>query len=381
HADGGDGRLRVQAGAALRENVEKLMDGWDLQDPNPGEYTLTLDAIARAAPIFEAQRLDAGLVEAGDELPGPLRLLHTALEVDAYGPTVQTAVLDLANMGYTGTVLNLLREAPPENGAAREIIREVTAPARVRQYLSLPDVDETALEVLAGFLGEGAVPLFLDALAQSESRSVRRKVFDRLGRMGAAVGDELLLRLAAEDRWFVIRNYLALLRSQPHAAEKVDPIPFLHHPEPQVRREALPLALARPGMRDRALALALADPDERNCRVGLTELPVPVPETLVPTLLRRVVQAPRDASLRALGLRGLRGMRTPLVREAALATASRGRTLVGKARLAEPDPAVLEALRLLAVDWPEDGEARAVVETAARSRTPEIREAVTGGGE
>lgn len=381
HADGGSDRLRVQAGAALRENVEKLMDGWELQDPNPGDYTLTLDAIARAAPAFEVQRLEAGLVEAGDELPGPLRLLHTALEVDAYGPTVQAAVLDLANMAYTGAVLTLLQETPPGNEAAREIIREITAPARVRKYLALPDVEDDALEALAGFMGEGAVPLFLDALAQSDSRAVRRKVFDRLVRMGPVVGEEVLRRLEGEDRWFVIRNALALLRLMPDAAAKVDPVPFLHHAEAQVRREALPLALTRPALRDRALALALADPDERNCRVALTQLEPPVPETLVPTLLRRVVQAPRDAALRGLGLRALRGVRSPLVRDAALATAARGRTLVGKVRLADPDPAVLEALRLLARDWPQDQEAQLVVEAAARSRTPEFRNAATGGGE
>ncbi len=46
---------RSQADTALRENIEALITGWDLKDPNPEAYTNVLDAIARAAPIFQSR--------------------------------------------------------------------------------------------------------------------------------------------------------------------------------------------------------------------------------------------------------------------------------------------------------------------------------------
>lgn len=376
HADEGTGRLKTQAGTALRENVERLLEDWELDDPNPDAYTRLLDGIARAAPIFEARRDSAELTD-DDELPGPLRLLETALEVDAYGTTVQAAVLDCITLGYAGTVLTLVKDLPEDHFAASEVLRELTHPHQVKRYLSRSDVEEDALASLADSLGsEAAIPIFLDALADSESRSVRRKVFDRLHQMGDRVGEEVRRRLQGEDRWYVIRNWLALLRFFPLSAREVDPLPYLKDGDPRVRREAIALALDRPELRDRGLALALADPDERNCRTALSQLPAPVPDTLVPSVVKRVLKARREPELKTLAIRSLQSNRTPLVRDALVELCTTGRSLLGKAKLTEPGPVMLAAVSALAWGWRVDPQVQPVLDQALKARSEEVRRAV-----
>jgi hypothetical protein len=386
HAGDGAGRLRTHARAALQENVEELLDDWELADPNPEDYTRVLDRISGSSPLFDRSRHDpdAGDPEAEkteDEDPaGALRLLQMAVEVEAYGPTVGAAILDLIRGGHTSTLTELARQAGSDNGVVQAVVRELTAPEQVQAYLALPDVDEEVLHALADFAGPSVIPLFLDGLAGAESRSVRRKIFDVTRTLGPAVGERALERLRGETRWFVIRNLLALLEFAPEAAARVDAMPYLQHEDPRVRREALPLVLADPGQRDRGLALGLADPDEQVCRAAVAALRHPVPDPLVPTILKRIVTRDREPTLRARAIRALTDARTPLVRDALLELVTEGRSLLGRARIAEPEPPVLAALRVLAVSWAEDPEVAPVLGQALKSKDPDIRQAAEGEG-
>ena len=58
HAEHGRGPQQSQADTALRENVEALVEGWSLGDPNPEAYTNILDGMSRAAPIFQTGDTD-----------------------------------------------------------------------------------------------------------------------------------------------------------------------------------------------------------------------------------------------------------------------------------------------------------------------------------
>jgi hypothetical protein len=380
HAGDGGGRLRTQASAALRDNVEKLLDDWALVDPNPDQYTRVLDAISRAAPIFQAREARADITESeDDDIPGPLRLVQMALEVGAWGTTVEAAMLDLVSLGYAGDVLAMAQAARGQNEVADRLVAEMTATPHVRRYLLGADVEEVALQAVADQRGSKAIPLFLDALADSESRSVRRKVFNQVAKMGPEVGEAVLERLPAEDRWYVIRNWLALLRFYPDLTLDLDVMHYLQHRDARVRREALPLALARKELRPRALAAALADPDERNCRVALAQLKPPIPETLLPTLLKRVVLGTaRPAGLRVMGAQALAGSRTPLVRDSLLGLVTTGKSLLGKVKLTEKDPVALAALSVLAVDWAHDPRVAEVLGAARKTRDPQILEALEG---
>ncbi|MEJ2538573.1 MAG: hypothetical protein P8188_01100 [Gemmatimonadota bacterium] len=386
HAEDGSGRLRTQARDTLRENVEALLADWELDDPNPEAYTRMLDRISRASPLFHRGEGPSGPGGAvpeddgqGEAPPGSLRVLQMALEVGAYGPTVRDCILDLADLGRVGAMIRLAREVGPENPVGDAVLRELTAPDQVRRYLDLPDVDEDVLRAMADFVGPAIIPLLLEGLARSESRAVRRKVFDVTREMGPEIGEQVVARLQGEERWYVIRNLLALLEFAPEAASGVDLVGFLQNEDARVRREALPLALGDVGQRDRGLVLGLADPDEQVARAAVGALRRPLPDALVPTVVKRVLQADRGPGVKATAIRALAGSRAPLVRDALVALTTEGRTLLGKVKIAEVDPAVLAALEVLAEGWADDPEVATILSQAARSKDPRLRNSAEGG--
>lgn len=376
HARSGPERVRGEADTALRDHVEELIEDWELEDPNPHDYTEMLDTIARAEPAFEldgAEELDEG------QLAGPQRLVQTALEVDAFGPSVRAAVTTLAEKGDIAQLLELVEGAPPGSEAAEEIRGYLTRPDQLRALLAGEDVDPGSLQALIEWMGADAVDPLLDALVESEVRAVRRKVFEVLSRMEEGVAGAVMERLE-DERWYVVRNMLALIKRWDDVPEGFEPLEYVDHPDARVRREAFPLALQRPGMRTRALAAGLADSDDRMVRLSLVDLRERgLSDALLPTLVNRVVRGEHSEDLRALAVRALEGVDSPLARDALVELADGGRSLLGSQKVAEPSRAVLAALGVLRTTWPGDGRARKILAAARRSRIPEIRAAVEEG--
>lgn len=371
HAQQGGGNVRSQADTALRENIEALVEGWELKDPNPEAYTNVLDSMSRAVPLF--QETDT----ASDHLSGADRLVQMALEVDAYGPLVGKALIDVLTEDGTGVLLSMLASAPEDNAAAERIREELTSPSQFRQLLASGRVDAESLKTLIDRMGSTAVDPLLDVLADSDSRSVRRLVFDALAGMGPFVAQRAVERLE-DGRWFVLRNMLSLLQRLEHLPDDFDPQRFLEHPDARVRREAIPLALRKAEMRERVLVSALADDDERTVRMALVEIQEEIPGSVLPTLVNRVVRAEaRGDEIRALGVRVLGKARSQLALNTLVGVVTAGKkTLFGKTRVAGSSPVVLAALRTLAERWPDKKEVQQVLEIAARSKDPEIRGAV-----
>ncbi len=357
------------------------MSGWKLQDPNPDSYTMVLDQMAHASPIFEFSDgdLEAAPDDDGD-LTGAQRVLQMSLEVGAWGTTVQTAVRQMIEEGRTQELLALVDEAEEENEAVVRIRKDVADPSQIKRMLRGVDVDRDSLRAVAERVGELAVDPLLDALTESESRAVRRKVFDLLTEMRHEIGDAVVRRLD-DSRWFVLRNMLALIKHLDPRPEGIEYGRFLDHPDARVRREALPLILADGRGRIRALARGLSDPDERVVRIALLELQEGTPEILVPTVVNRVIQAGRPGELRTLGVKALRGTRASLALDALVKTTTGGRSLLGRQKLADPTPEVLAALRILADTWSDEPKADEILRRARASRDPEIRGAARGAGE
>ncbi len=375
HAEDHETHVGPRADTALRENVESLIEGWELKDPNPGAYTALLDEMSRAAPIL-------GSAEDGVEegLSGAERVVETALEVDAYGPIVSKAVADLIEEGGAGRLLEMIDQSPRGNSVADRIRQHLTNPAQFREILSAGRVDEAALTNLIGQMGSAAVDPLLDVLGESGSRPVRRRVFDALVEMGPWVGQRTVERLS-DGRWFVLRNMLTLLQRLDPLPESFNPQPLMEHPDPRVRREALPLALRDPRRRDRALVAALSDEDERMVRMALLVLRgKKVPERVLPTLVNRVVASEeRTSEIRALGASTLAGTHSQLALNVLLDIASPGKSIFGRAKLAPNSPELLAVLHALAHGWPDDPQATAVLQMAAHSKDPAIRGAVRAG--
>jgi hypothetical protein len=370
HAEQGRGALRSQADTALRENIESLIEGWELKDPNPDQYTNVLDFMAHAVPIFHTPAGD------DDDLSGAQRLVQMALEVDAYGPLVDKAVTDLLEGGGAGPLLRMLQKLDEDNGVAARVRDRLTDPSHFRHLLADGHLDGDSLATLLEQMGSGGIDPLLDVLADSDSRSVRRLVFDALIRMGPMVGQRAVERLK-DGRWFVLRNMLSLIQRLEHVPGDFDAYRYLDHPDPRVRREAMPLAIRKTDMRERILVSALSDPDERMVRMGLLELRDQIPDPVLPTLVNRVLRGgTRTSPIRTLAVRVLSVARSPLALSALLDLVTSGRTIFGKTRISSASSEVLAGLRVLAERWSDHPEVKEVIHLAARSKDPEIRGAV-----
>jgi hypothetical protein len=376
HASQGTARVRDQADTALRDNVEELIKDWDLTDPNPDEYTMILDSMAKAAPVFHVEEDE----EEGGDLTGAHRVFQMALEVDSWGPTVVKAVSDLTDAGEVAYLLEMADEAGDDSVVAERLREYFTNPKQLKRLLAGADVDEATLRSVVECMGSAAIPSLLDALTESEARSVRRKTFDVLAQIGDEVGEAIMTRLD-EPRWFVVRNMLALVQRLPQRPKGFTAGPFMDHKDSRVRREAFPLAMEEPSLRQRALATGLADEDERLLRMALLEIQTSLPETLVPVLVNRVIKSERPGDLRAMAVRALLHSTSALTLEVLLEVASTGKSLLRKRKIADSTPEVLASLQTLAASWSHDARAREVLTAARKSKDPEIKKAVspTGG--
>src|SRR5207302_914244 len=81
----------------------------------------------------------------------------------------------------------------------------------------------------------------------------RRGLLAQLVRLGAGIGP-LVVRRLEDDRWYVIRNLLALLEDLAVLPEGFSPARFALHADARVRRQAVKLPLKLPAERDVALA-------------------------------------------------------------------------------------------------------------------------------
>src|SRR5438046_266600 len=101
HAEVGAAPVRPQADAALREQVQQLLAGWTLSDPNPGAYGAALQRMAQAAPAGAPPRTDHHLTE-------PDRLVAMALEIGTMGPRLPAAVDRVVAEGRLAQLLDAL---------------------------------------------------------------------------------------------------------------------------------------------------------------------------------------------------------------------------------------------------------------------------------
>ncbi len=421
HAERGGDEVRDHAAGAFRETVEELLSSWDANDASPdtphapqgaGEdggdgagdgagggddattsdaYTLLLDTMARAAPVFPAEEDDEEAAAARMEGPdGALRLLQTALEVDGDGPLAHRAVGELVEGGRVMEVLRLvdqvLAEAEPEAGGtalAHRLQRELVSPAQLRKLLGRPEVEEGAVLALARRVGEAALDDLLDALENSDSRTVRRRAFDALSGLGEVLTRGLGPRvpeLAGDPRWFVRRNLLALLRSAGEVPAGFSPLPFLSDPDARVRRVALQMAVEHPAWRARALRAGLGDADPAVLRTAVLELQSDFPPELAVPLARRALGPGAPEGLPLLALHALQGLGPPrdravrdAVAEAAATHLDGGRSLLGKRRLAASSPESREALQLLLrPGWKEAPAARWIPDALTRTGDPDL---------
>lgn len=367
HAEQGAVERRPLADAALREQVEGLLTGWRLDDPNPGAYGAALQRMSRATPLFAAPV--EPMFAAEDE-----RLVAMALELDVLTPAVWEAVHRMVVSDGLPRLLELLEGAPPGSRVAAEVRDGTLTAEAVTRLLAEPQPDFALLDKLMPLVGPLAVDPLLDALAAAEVRAVRRALLARLTALGPAIVPAVLPRLT-DARWYVVRNLLALLDELPELPAEFSPTPFRTHADPRVRRQALKLELRHRTARDPALLAALADPDPQTRHLALMAAQTACPLGAVPALL----QVARDETLasehRVLAIRALGRSRAPESLLVLVDLTDGGRTLLGRAKLPPKSPELLAALQALAAGWGTDDRATAVLARAAQSADPDVRAA------
>lgn len=391
HAEHGAESVRPQADAALRDQVTQLMSGWQLTDPSPDSYAHALQGIATDAARSQA----TVLTPAGPPrrfAAEPRRIVETALEIGSGGPLLNRAISRAIEEDQLGPVLDALEGAPDSGGQMGVALwLHLTSPAVIMQLVRAEPVNFTIIDRLLPRLSIAAIEPVLDALAESESRTTRRGLLDRAGRIQVDIGAAVIKRLA-DPRWFVQRNMLVLLDALPRLPAGFSPEPYLTHSDARVRREAVKLQLklvraaediggkgTGPG-REGALRAALQDPDPRTLRIALSAVQEDCADALVPmvaAIAEGGARAPTE--LRTMAVRALGRARAPLALETLLRLTTGGRTFWGRPKLPAKRPEYLAALTALATGWATNDRALAVLARAALSEDGEVRNATEPG--
>lgn len=361
-----------EADNVLGDLVHQLADGWDMVEANPADYEEALGRLVNLTPVLEADR-------SWLEEPRAGRIVQMSLEYDEASGATHRAAGAMAEEGELRALLDLLDSAPQGSSAAHDLWGLVGRPETLRRLLEEEPPDLAILDRLTARIGIAAAEPMLDALMESDVRSTRRALFDRLVDMGGQVGPLAVDRLD-DDRWYVRRNMLALVDHLPIWPECFTPAPYILDPEARVRREAFKLVVRVPALREEAILAALDESDQHTIAVGLAAAEESCPTSALPKVSKHVVDSRLDPGLRVSGVRALATTRSP----AALQTLLRltwVRLFLRWGHFRRRCPVMLEALRVLAAVWPNDPKAIQVLRRAARSNDPQIRAAVGAGEE
>ena len=373
HAQRGSDLTRPRADTELREQIDRLLEDWQLEDPNPEAYGRVLQHLAESRT--DSSSSSSKSPAAAD--PEPLRVLQMSLETGAFGPLADRAI-DQAIAGGQLTALLELIASPPEDGkvGADMILARLTRPENLKGLLASDRFDASGLDYLLPRLSLDAYDPLLEALSSAPSRIVRRRLLDLLARTPVDISPLIVARLN-DERWYVQRNMLTLLARTRNVPQSFSVTPWTRHADARVRSEAIRLQLQLPHERDLAVDAALNDADSRIVHLGLTAIGDSAP----PRLLERVVDLALTSDLgedtRLLAVNSFMRARRADVLDALLQLSVGGRSLFGRTRLLPKTPVLVAVIRALATTWADEPRASGVLTAAARSADPDLRQAVS----
>lgn len=370
HAEQGSDSGRAFADEALRDQVRRLLSGWQLADPNPQSHGALLQRITTSAPD------PAGATGSSQsDLPEAPRVVQMCLEANATGALLERAVDRGVRQGKVVSMLQLVAQAPEQGPAARAIRARLRSAPTVAAMLAGNPIDFDGLDALLPDLPLDAYEVLLEGLTGAENRTSRRKLLDRLAQTKAPIGSMIVERLERDDRWYVQRNLLVLLEQSGHVPAGFSAGRWTAHPDARVRHQAIRVQLMMPSERHQALTAALGDADSRLVRLGLAALQADCPAAFVD----RVIGIARDSAapddLPVLAVRALGAATDPRAVDLLLNLVEGGRTLFGREKIAARTPMVVAALQALRRGWSTHAQAARMLERAETSSDPEIRRA------
>lgn len=372
HAEFGDATARPVADVALREQVGRLLTGWELSDPNPTAYSAVLQHLATSN-----DRAPAAMVVSPPAAVSALRLVEISLEIGETGPLVERAIDALIAEGQTADLVTLLSAAPVHEGDGLARMRARAGhPDAIRAVLQSTPPDFDSLDRLLPWAAADGYEVLLEALATADDRATRRRLLDRLAAAPVDLGERIVARLG-DERWFVQRNMLVLLGRMGRLPPGVSLRDLAQHPtvDIRVRHEAIRLQLTVPDERAEAVRAALEDGHPRLVHSGLAAIQHDCPGSVALLVGSLATNPDLGEDMRVMAARALGRCRDRWGLQPLLTLVDGGRTLLGRPRLAERSPLVIAAVEALAVGWRADTRAATWLALAAESPDPDVRRA------
>jgi hypothetical protein len=306
-----------------------------------------------------------------------VRIVQMSLETNTVGDTVWAALEEVVREGESGAVVRMVEDPGVAEDIQEKFWERLATPANMRILLNNEPRDTDVVELLLERMGMAAAEPMLETLEVADSRTMRRRLLTRLGRLGPSIGPMLVERLPTSP-WFVQRNLLALLGSLPEIPGDFDASPYMDNDDARVRRETLKLMLRISSQRADAVLTALGDDDDVNIRMGLTAALEGCPPAAVPRLMVLLNDRRNSAELRSMAIRVLGTIRTPATRDWLVAHALTKQGWFRRRRLLPKTPELLAVLASLARSFPQDPNAQPVLRLASDSNDQDIRRAATG---
>jgi hypothetical protein len=241
-------------------------------------------------------------------------------------------------------VVDRLRELKFERSIERIADVETIRGLVERMHDAPPEI-AAVIQKLTERMGIAASHMLLVALAEEDNLGRRRRLFDFAVSLGAAIVPAAT-RFLADDRWFVVRNVIILLRSVNDRTSLPEIRRCAAHPDLRVRMEAIKSLLALDPTVPRDIldnAIHAADPK--------------LAETAIMLVGNYGIKEAADPLLRMLGGNDIFGARRAL----------RIRAIKALGELAEPSalPRMAHFFRDSWLPWPSKEEKRAAYESLA----------------
>lgn len=349
---------RAQADQSFRSLIDHLVERWTESQVNAGAATF--------ADMFGGSARARSTIA-----PEAMRVVALSLETGAIGTVVWSSLKEQSRTEQGVRDLITMVTRAPAGRATDMITEQLTTPGRLTSLFSEDPIDFAAVEMMANHLGGNATKPLLDELVEATNRGTRRAIMDRLVKMGPEIGPLVQERLG-DNRWYVVRNMISLLRESGCEIDQNVLDRFAMHEDARVRREMLQLRMENPALRAAALATALQDKDKGVMRAALQAARANLPPGAIAVLAKRVVESdfPPEFRVMSLYLLGKSGHVAAL--DALLAYAGGGKTILGKVKLANKSPEMLAALSGLARSWSSERRARELLDVAEKSKDEQI---------
>jgi hypothetical protein len=367
HSEEGTGDQAAIADVALRQQVTQLIEGWTLGDTDSEVYRLALDRLASRDPV----------VRPTDEVTPvePSRVIVMGLEIGILGDTMWQAIDEMVERGAIDALMDLLDQAP--HAWMRDALWEALAtPARLGAVLRRRPLPLGSVERLVDRMGGAAVPVLIDALEATADPTESEGYLALLERVGAPAARAITAHLGAV-RWPTLRSLLVLLGRHPTWTSSYDPSPWMSHPDPDIRREAIRQFLRDPRHQGATIAWALADPDDGVARLALAAAMKHCPREVAAVLRVRADDETLSMEMRALAVRAAAGYQAPDTPTWLSRRVLKTGRLLRRASLVPTTPELLAAVEGLAVHWGSHAAGREVLALATASPDPAVRAAAT----